>query len=113
MGELGPEQQRRRKQGRRDDEPVQQQREQLVRRRVLLRRQLGRGQEESGRGQWELWTGEMVQNNIQGISKRLFPGCVKSGEKVAFCLPNCRQENAIFSPHIHTTWEAFFRGSLY
>ena len=25
----------------------------------------------------------------------------------------CRQENAIFSPHFHRTWEAYFSPSLY
>ena len=25
----------------------------------------------------------------------------------------CRQENAIFSPHIHRTWEAYFSPSLF
>ena len=50
---------------------------------------------------------------LQGTSKRLLPGCVKSGEKVAFCLPTAgRQENAIFSPHILTTWEEPYSQSL-
>ena len=33
---------------------------------------------------------------LQGISKRLFPGCVKSGEKVAFCLPSAVRKTQIF-----------------
>ena len=32
--------------------------------------------------------GVQLNRHLQGISKRLFPGCVKSGEKVAFCLPS-------------------------
>ena len=34
-------------------------------------------------------------------------------EKVAFCFLYCRQENAIFSPHILTTWEGPFSAALY
>ena len=46
---------------------------------------------------------------MQGRTKRTFPGCVKLGEKVVFCLLNyCRQEKAILSPHIHATWEEPF-----
>ena len=51
---------------------------------------------------------------VQGCTKRLFLGCVKSDEKVAFCLLTyCRQENAIFSTHFHTTWEGPFSAALY
>ena len=39
---------------------------------------------------------------IQGASKRLFPGCVKIGEKVAFC-----------SPRIQTNLEEPFKGSMH
>ena len=35
------------------------------------------------------------------------------GRKVAFCLPTAGRRTQFFSPHIHTTWEAFFRASLY
>ena len=34
--------------------------------------------------------------DIQGISKRLFPVCVKSGEKVAFCLPFSGRQTQFF-----------------
>ena len=33
---------------------------------------------------------------VQGISKRLFPGCVKSSEKVAFCLPSAGRITLFF-----------------
>ena len=35
-------------------------------------------------------------NSLQGISKRLFPGWVKSGLKVAFCLPSARRKTQYF-----------------
>ena len=35
-------------------------------------------------------------STLQGISKRLFPGCVKSGEKVAFCLPSAGRNTQCF-----------------
>ena len=47
--------------------------------------------------------------NVQGISKRLFPRCVKLDELFTYC----KQENANFSSHIPTTWEEPFRDSLY
>ena len=50
---------------------------------------------------------------VQGTSKERFPGCVKLGEKYAICLPTAGRRTQFFSPHIHTTWEALFRGSLY
>ena len=58
---------------------------------------------------------ELQTYRAQGTSKELFPGCVKLGKKkFYFVLFNyCRQENAIFSPHIHTTGDAFFRGPQY
>ena len=61
--------------------------------------------------------------SIQGTSKRLFPGCVKSGEKVAFCLPSAGRKTQfsttypksldIYTTHILTTWEEPFRDSMY
>ena len=36
--------------------------------------------------------------SIQGTSKRLFPGCVKLGEKVAFCLPTAGRRTQFFHP---------------
>ena len=33
---------------------------------------------------------------LQAISKRLFPGCVKSGQKVAFCLPSAGRKTQLF-----------------
>ena len=35
-------------------------------------------------------------NSLQGISKRLFPGWVKSGEKVEFCLPSAGRQTQFF-----------------
>ena len=35
---------------------------------------------------------------IQGTSKERFPGCVKCGEKVAFCLPNAGRRPQLFHP---------------
>ena len=41
----------------------------------------------------ECWT---LIHIVQGTSKRLFPGCVKSGEKVAFCLPTSGRQTQFF-----------------
>ena len=38
----------------------------------------------------------MQKVSLQGISKRLFPGCVKLVEKVAFCLPAAGRETQFF-----------------
>ena len=38
---------------------------------------------------------------LQGTSKRLFPGCVKLGEKVAFCLPTAGRKTQFFTPYSH------------
>ena len=43
----------------------------------------------------------------------MLPRLCEIGWKSCVLFTYCRQENAIFSPHIHSTWEAFFRGSLY
>ena len=50
---------------------------------------------------------------IQGTSKRLFPGCVKFGENFCVLFTYYRQGNAKFSHHFHATWEEPFRDSLY
>ena len=52
---------------------------------------------------------------LQGTSKRLFPGCVKSGEKVTFGLPTSGRQTQFFY-HIFSDsqpGEESFRGSLY
>ena len=36
--------------------------------------------------------------HLQRISKELFPGCVKLGEKVAFCLPTAGRRTQFFHP---------------
>ena len=36
--------------------------------------------------------------SIQGTSKECFPGCVKSDEKVAFCLPSAGRTRNLFHP---------------
>ena len=36
--------------------------------------------------------------DIQGTSRRLFPGCVKLGEKVALCLPTAGRRTQFFHP---------------
>ena len=36
--------------------------------------------------------------SLQGISKERFPGCVKLGEKVAFCLPTAGRKTQFFHP---------------
>ena len=55
--------------------------------------------------------------HVQEPAKVCFPGSVnevKKYESKKLCSPACsRQENAIFSPHIHRTWEAYFCRSLY
>ena len=33
---------------------------------------------------------------VQGTSKKRFPGCVKLGEKVAFCLPTAGRKTQLF-----------------
>ena len=35
---------------------------------------------------------------VQGTSKERFPGCVKLGEKVAFCLPTAGRRTQFFHP---------------
>ena len=50
-----------------------------------------------------LWTYPMSK---QGISKRLFPGCVKSGEKVAFCLPSAGRKTQFSATYSHNLGRA-------
>ena len=38
---------------------------------------------------------------LQGCTKRLFPGFVKLGEKVAFCLPTAGRRTHLFTPYSH------------
>ena len=49
---------------------------------------------------------------LQGSTKRLFPGCVKLGEKSCVLFIFCRQEHTNFSTLIHTTWEEPFCPAL-
>ena len=42
------------------------------------------------------------ETGVQGTSKRLFPGCVKSGEKVVFCSPSAGRKTQCFH---HTSTE--------
>ena len=37
-------------------------------------------------------------HRVQGISKERLPGCVKSSEKVAFCLPTAGRKTQFFQP---------------
>ena len=50
---------------------------------------------------------------LQGGNNFTFQGCEKLGEKNCAFFAYCRQENAIFPPHIHTTWEEPFNAALY
>ena len=49
---------------------------------------------------------------IKGCTKITFQGCVNFGEKFVCLFTYCRQENAIVSIHIHTTWEGYFSAAL-
>ena len=42
------------------------------------------------------WFPPSLRWTIQGCTKRLFPGFVKLGEKVAFCLPNAGRRTQFF-----------------
>ena len=50
---------------------------------------------------------------LQGSAKRLRPGLVNMRRKKLRSPACCRQENAIFSPHVHQTWPKPFSGALY
>ena len=50
---------------------------------------------------------------VQGWTKRLFPGCVKFGEEVSYCLPSAGRNMQNFSPLIHATWEEPLSPALY
>ena len=46
------------------------------------------------------------QVHLRKTSKRLFPGCVKLGERFTFCSPYCMYENTIVSiPYSHNLWK--------
>ena len=47
-------------------------------------------------GNLESWDSNSRIYPVQGISKRLFPDCMKSGEKVAFCLPSAGRKTLCF-----------------
>ena len=44
------------------------------------------------------WMSCLLALPVQGTSKRLFPGFVKLGEKVAFCLPTAGRRTQFFHP---------------
>ena len=47
---------------------------------------------------WRLQIFILLPMFVQGFSKRLLPGCVKLGEKVAFCLPTAGTRTLFFHP---------------
>ena len=50
---------------------------------------------------------------VQGTSKKTLPRLGEIDCSSCDSFTYCRQEKATFSPHIHTTWEGYFRGPLY
>ena len=54
-----------------------------------------------------------VEGYVQGISKKALPRFCEIRWESCTLFTFCRQENAIFLPHILTTWEEPFRDSLY
>ena len=55
----------------------------------------------------------LPQGRVQGSANLRGPGSEKMRIKKLRSFACSRQENAIFSPHIHRTWETCFSPSLY